>query len=128
MIKKYPDMTSKRTLVIGASPNPVRFSYKAVKSLQRHDVPVVPIGIKKGEIGGVEIIKSRPAVDDVHTITMYVGPARQKDYYSWLLSLQPKRIIFNPGTENPEFMEMAKKEGIEVLEDCTLIMLNSGRF
>jgi uncharacterized protein len=121
-------MSVKNTLVLGASPNPVRFSNKAVKSLQRHDVPVFPVGIKKGEIGGVEIIRDRPELPDIHTITMYVGPPRQKEYYTWLLSLHPKRIIFNPGTENPEFMKMAKDAGIEVLEDCTLIMLNAGRF
>jgi uncharacterized protein len=121
-------MTTKKTLVLGASPNPIRFSHKAVKSLLRHDVPVVPVGIKSGQIGGLDIIKERPVIDDIHTVTLYVGPARQKDYYSYLLSLHPKRIIFNPGTENSEFMEMAKKEGIEVLEDCTLIMLNAGRY
>lgn len=121
-------MSDKKTLVLGASPNPSRFSYKAVKSLQRHDVPVIPVGIKNGEIGGIAIVKDRPAFDDIHTITMYIGPARQKDYYSWLLSLKPKRIIFNPGTENQEFMKMAEKDGIEVLEDCTLIMLNAGRY
>ena len=121
-------MTVKTTLVLGASPNPIRFSHKAVKSLQRHDFPVIPVGIKAGEIGTLKIIKDRPMFDDIHTITMYVGPARQKEYYSWLLSLNPKRIIFNPGTENPEFMEMAKNNGIEVLEDCTLIMLNAGRY
>ncbi len=121
-------MAAKKTLVLGASPNPVRFSYKAVKSLQRHDIPVIPVGIRKGEIGGIEIIKDRPEIDDIHTITMYIGPARQKDYYSWLLSLHPKRIIFNPGTANTEFMKMAEIEGIEVLEDCTLIMLNSGNY
>ncbi|TVR75260.1 MAG: CoA-binding protein [Marinilabiliales bacterium] len=121
-------MTEKKTLVLGASPNPIRFSYKAVKSLQRYNVPVVPVGIKKGEIGGIDIITDRPHMDDIHTVTMYVGPARQKDYYSYLLSLQPSRIIFNPGTENSEFMEMARKEGIEVLEDCTLIMLNADRY
>jgi uncharacterized protein len=121
-------MSEKKTLVLGASPNPVRFSCKAVKSLQRHNIPVIPVGIKTGEIGGIPIVKERPAFDDVHTITMYIGPARQKDYYSWLLSLKPKRIIFNPGTENQEFMKMAEKDGIEVLEDCTLIMLNAGRY
>ncbi len=121
-------MTQKKTLVLGASPNSVRFSYKAVKSLQRHNIPVIPIGIKKGEIGGLEIIRDRPEIENLHTITMYIGPARQKEYYSWLISLQPKRIIFNPGTENPEFMQMAKNNGIEVLEDCTLIMLSSGKY
>ncbi len=121
-------MTEKKTLVLGASPNPVRFSHKAVRSLLRHNIPVVPFGIKKGEIGGIEIIRERSEFNDIHTITMYVGPARQKEYYSWLLSLHPQRIIFNPGTENPEFMQMAEKDGIEVLEDCTLIMLNADKY
>lgn len=121
-------MTDKKTLVLGASPNSIRFSYKATVSLQRHNVPVVPVGIRKGEIGGEEILIDRPLFDDIHTVTMYIGPARQKDYYSYILSLHPKRIIFNPGTENPELMEMAKKESIDVQEDCTLIMLNAGRY
>jgi uncharacterized protein len=121
-------MTQKKTLVLGASPNPSRFSHKAVRSLQRHNIPVVPVGIKKGDIGGAEIIRDKPELNDIHTITMYVGPARQEEYYSWLLSLHPKRIIFNPGTENPEFMNMAEKEGIEVLEDCTLIMLSADKY
>jgi uncharacterized protein len=121
-------MTVKKTMVLGASPNPARFSHKAVKSLLRNNVPVVPLGIKKGEAGGLEIIKEWLMFDDIHTITLYIGPVRQKQYYSYLLSLHPKRIIFNPGTENPEFMAMARKEGIEVLEDCTLIMLNAGRY
>lgn len=121
-------MTQKKTLILGASPNPARFSYKATKSLQRHHFEVVPVGIRKGEIGEVKIIKEKPVLNDIHTVTLYIGPARQKDYYSYILSLHPQRIIFNPGTENNELMEMAKKEGIEVLEDCTLIMLNSGRY
>ncbi len=121
-------MAHTKTLILGASPNSSRFSHKATKSLQNHNIEVVPVGIRKGKIGEAEIIKERPAIDDIHTITMYIGPARQKDYYSYILSLHPKRIIFNPGTENQELMEMAKNEGIEVLEDCTLIMLNSGRY
>ncbi len=121
-------MTEKKTLVLGASPNPMRFSYKAVKSLQRHDVPVVPVGTKNGKIGGIKIINNQPIFGDIHTITLYIGPKRQKDYYSWMLSLRPKRIIFNPGTRNKEFMELARENNIEVLEDCTLIMLNSGQY
>ncbi len=121
-------MTEKKTMVLGASPNPMRFSYKAVKSLQRHNVPVVPVGIKNGEIGGIEILKNKPHLDHIHTITLYIGPARQKEYYSYILSIQPARIIFNPGTENKELMDMAREEGIEVLEDCTLIMVNGGRY
>lgn len=121
-------MTEKKTMVLGASPNPMRFSYKAVKSLQRHNVPVVPVGIKNGEIGGIEILKNKPHLDKIHTITLYIGPARQKEYYSYILSLRPARIIFNPGTENKELMDMAREEGIEVLEDCTLIMVNADRY
>ncbi len=121
-------MKAKITVVLGASPNPSRYSNIAVKSLLKHDIPVIPVGKRKGKAGGLEIIRERPLVEDVHTVTMYIGPAKQKDYYTWLLSLHPSRIIFNPGTENEEFMGMAKKEGIEVVEDCTLLMLNAGRY
>ncbi len=118
----------KKTLVLGASPNVMRFSNKAVKSLIRYDYPVVPVGIRKGRIAGIDIIIGKPQIEDIHTVALYVGPARQKEYYDYILSLNPRRIIFNPGTENPELIELAEKEGIEVLEDCTLIMLNNDRY
>ncbi len=118
----------KKTLVLGASPNEMRFSNKAVKSLKRHNYEVVPVGIRKGRIAGIDIIIGKPEIDDIHTVALYVGPARQKEYYDYIISLNPRRIIFNPGTENPELMELVENEGIEALEDCTLIMLNNDRY
>lgn len=118
----------KKTIVIGASPNPDRFSYKAVRLLHRNEHPVVAQGIREGKIDDIDIIKGKPQVNDIHTVTMYVGPARQAEYYDYILSLKPKRIIFNPGTENPEFKQMAEQNGIETVENCTLVMLNTGIF
>ena len=118
----------KRTLVIGASPNPMRFSYKMVKSLLRHDYEVVAVGIREGEISGIKILTGKPSLQKIHTIALYIGPQRQPEYYEYILSLKPKRIIFNPGTINQEFMEMAEKKGIEVVNDCGLVMVASGNY
>lgn len=118
----------KRTLVIGASPNPMRFSYKMVKSLLRHDYEVEAVGIRDGEISGIKIQKGNPKLKKIHTVALYVGPQRQPEYYEYILSLKPKRIIFNPGTINPEFMKMAEKKGIEVVNDCALVMVASGNY
>ncbi len=118
----------KKTIVIGASSNPERFSHKAVKLLSRNGHPVVAQGIREGKIEDIEIIKGKPQISDIHTVTMYIGPARQPEYYDYILSLNPKRIIFNPGTENPELKQMAEEKGIETVENCTLVMLNTGLF
>ncbi|NPA68891.1 MAG: CoA-binding protein [Chlorobi bacterium] len=117
-----------KTLVIGASPNPERFSYKAVRLLKRYGHEVIPAGIRDGEIAGLPIIKGKPEVKDVHTVTLYVGPARQAEYYDYVLGLKPRRLIFNPGTENPEFMRKAEEHGIKTVVNCTLVMLNGGLF
>lgn len=118
----------KKTLVLGASPNPIRFSYKAVKSLVRHGHEVVPLGIREGDIMWQKIITGRPKLENIHTITMYLNPENQKQYYDYILSLSPKRIIFNPGSENQELIELAMKNNIEVSVACTLIMLNSNKY
>lgn len=118
----------KRTLVLGASPNPIRFSYKAVKSLIRHGYEVVPIGIREGDIMWQKIIVGKPKMTDIHTITIYLNPENQKEYYDYILELAPKRLIFNPGSENQELIEIAMKNNIEVSIACTLIMLNSNNY
>lgn len=127
MRKKF-SMESIKTLVIGASPNETRYSYKAASLLQKYGHKVEAIGIRSGKIGEIEIKLGLPKLDDIHTVTMYIGLQKQPEYYDYILKLNPKRIIFNPGTENPEFEEKAKSLGIEVVEDCTLVMLNTGRF
>lgn len=115
-------------MVLGATPNPARYAYLAMQRLQRHGIEAVPVGIRQGEIEGIEIQQGTPAIDAVHTITLYLNPERQKPYYDYILDLQPSRIIFNPGTENPELMRLARERGIEVTANCTLVMLSVGRY
>ncbi|MBN2638647.1 MAG: CoA-binding protein [Bacteroidales bacterium] len=119
---------SKLTLVIGASEKPERFSNKAIRKLSNYGHEVKAIGLKEGSVSGVEFQIGFPELKGIHTVTLYVGPARQPAYYSYVLNLKPKRIIFNPGTENIEFMRLAEEQGIEVVPDCTLVMLDSGIF
>jgi predicted CoA-binding protein len=118
----------KKTLIIGASANPERYSYRALHQLQQHGHPVLAIGLKQASLDGVTIETGFPVYTDVDTVTLYVAPEHQSSYYSYILGLHPKRIIFNPGTENPEFMTLAQKQGIEALEACTLVMLSIGNF
>jgi len=120
----------KKTLIVGATPNTSRYAYMAAERLSSHEHEIIPIGIKRGQVFGQEILPIRefPSLNDIDTITMYIGPRHQEEYISYLLSLKPKRIIFNPGTENQEFMDQAKAEGIEVVEGCTLVMLQTGMF
>jgi predicted CoA-binding protein len=119
---------TKRTLVVGASEKPYRYSNKAIRLLRRYDHPVVAIGLREGRVEDVEIKKGFPDFEEIHTVTLYVGPPRQPQFYDYILGLRPERIIFNPGTENDEFEEMAAEKGIEVVENCTLVMLSSGLF
>jgi predicted CoA-binding protein len=115
----------KRTLVLGASPNPERYSYKATKMLRQHNHPVFPVGLRAGLIGDYEILVNTPTVEDIHTVTLYVGPKNQPVYYQYILEeIVPKRIIFNPGTENPELVQLAKMKGIESEIACTLVLLS----
>lgn len=118
----------KKTVVLGASNNPTRYSYTAVSKLLANGHEVVPIGIKNGKSSGLEIIHGQPTIDDVHTITLYLNPQRQKSYYDYILSLNPKRIIFNPGTENMELINLAKSNDIEIEVACTLVMLSVGNY
>jgi predicted CoA-binding protein len=119
----------KKTLVLGASPNPVRYAYVAVQRLKAqggHEV--VPLGVRNGEIAGISIQHGKPELEDIHTVTLYINPFRQEEYYDYILDLKPKRMIFNPGSENPAFMWRAKLEGVEVVEGCTLVMLATGQY
>jgi len=119
----------KVTLVLGASSNPERFAYKAIISLQRRKIPIIAIGRRETEVGNLKIRKGMLAdTGPVHTVTMYMNANHQKEYHDYILSLKPKRIIFNPGTSNRELAILAREQGIEVVEDCMLVMLRTGRF
>ncbi|MFC6999701.1 CoA-binding protein [Rufibacter roseus] len=118
----------KKTVVVGASDNPTRYSYKAVHQLKRSGHEVIPVGIKKGEVAGLPIETEKPEVEGVDTVTLYVGPQNQPSWYDYILSLKPKRIIFNPGTENIELERKAKEQNIEPVYGCTLVMLSIGNY
>ena len=114
--------------MLGASMRKERFSYLAMKSLHEHQFDFVAIGAKEGEAFGVEINKGQPELSNIHTVTLYLNPERQKEYYNYIISLKPHRIIFNPGTENGELFKLAREAGIEVVIGCTLVMLHNNSF
>ncbi|MBS1559158.1 MAG: CoA-binding protein [Bacteroidetes bacterium] len=120
----------KKTVIIGATNNPTRYAYLAAERLSEKGIEFVPVGIKKGTVLGKEILdlKKKPAVDEVHTITLYINPSHQPEWYEYLLSLKPKRIIFNPGTENPEFEKLTQRQQIETTEACTLVLLATHQY
>lgn len=121
---------SKLTLVVGATDNPERFAYLAAEMLQNKGFDFSPIGIKKGMVFGEEILdlRQKPALEGIHTITLYLGPQNQTEWIDYLIGLGPKRIIFNPGTENPLFFQKATVAGIDAQNVCTLVMLTTGQF
>jgi len=119
---------SKKTLVLGASTNPTRYSNIAAKRLAQHQHETVLLGRSEGKIVAQNIVTGFPPLTDIHTVTMYLSAKNQRNYYDYLLQLAPQRIIFNPGSENPELMQIAKNQGIEVEAACTLVMLSVGNY
>jgi len=120
-------MEDRPTVVLGASPNPERYAYTAIHRLSAHGHSVHPVGVKKGEVAGVTIQREMPT-GGIHTVTLYLGPLLQKEWHERILALRPKRIIFNPGTEDLAFEQQAEQLGLEVVEGCTLVMLASGQY
>lgn len=120
----------KKTVIVGATTNPGRYAYLAAEMLTDYKHEIVPIGIKQGEVFGTQIlnIREKPVIMEVDTITLYIGQQHQPEWYDYLLGLHPKRIIFNPGTENATFERMAEEKGIEAIEACTLVMLRSNQY
>lgn len=119
---------NKKTLVVGASDKPERYSNMAIRMLQKHGHSIVAIGNKATTTHGITISKDPVKVTDIHTVTLYLNPTLQKNYYDYILALQPQRIIFNPGTENDELYNLAKSHGILPVEACTLVMLQTGQY
>ena len=120
--------TKLTTLVFGASLNPMRISNQVVHRLIRKNNIVVAIGGREGSINCVEVRKDNVDFQNVHTITLYMNAKRQEDHIDYLLSLNPKRIIFNPGAENLKFFLQAREQGIEVLNACTMVMLATDQY
>ncbi|MBE7640323.1 CoA-binding protein [Salegentibacter sp. BLCTC] len=117
-----------KTLVLGASLNSARYSNIAIKRLVKYNQPAVALGLRKGEVEGVKIETEKIMFRDIDTVTLYLGPPRQKEYYDYIVSLQPNRVIFNPGTENPEFYDILRDNNIEFEVACTLIMLGTNQY
>ncbi len=119
---------NKKTLVLGASDNPARYSYLAVNKLRSKGNDVVAIGRKKTTVADVEVGTEKKQFENIDTVTLYLNPNNQKEYYDYILALHPKRIIFNPGAENEELFNLAKSNGIKALEACTLVLLSTNQF
>lgn len=118
----------KKTLVLGASLKPTRYSNLAINRLVSHGHEVAAVGLRKGVVAGVDISTEKEPFENIHTVTLYLNPQRQAAYYDYLLSLKPKRVIFNPGTENPEFYQMLREQQIEVAVACTLVLLSTNQY
>ena len=119
---------SKKTLVLGASDNPSRYSYLAINRLRKHGHPVVAIGKNRVRVNDVDVDNEPHPYTDVDTVTLYLNPDHQEEYLDYIISLHPKRIIFNPGAENEKLAEMAKKNGIRPMDACTLVLLSTGQY
>jgi uncharacterized protein len=119
---------SKNTVVLGASPNPSRYSFLAVNRLLAHGHNVIPIGRRKGKINNADIITDKVLTENVDTVTLYLNAQNQKQYYDYILSLHPKRIIFNPGAENEELAMLATQNNIKPIEACTLVLLSTNQY
>ncbi len=117
-------------MVLGATPNPARYAYLAAQMLVEKEIEMVPVGIKSGTVAGEKILdlKNQPFIADIHTITLYIGPGNQPQWYDYILTINPQRVIFNPGTENPVLESMVSDHGVEVLKACTLVMLSVGNY
>jgi predicted CoA-binding protein len=121
---------SKKTVIIGATTNSSRYAFLAANMLSQYHHEIVPVGIRKGEVLGIPIldINQRPVITDVDTVTLYIGPQHQPEHYEYIMSIKPKRVIFNPGTENREFEKMITDSGAEATEACTLVLLRSNQY
>ena len=121
-------MEKKKTLVLGASQNPARYSYLALKSLSAKNYPVIAIGKRQGKVDNIEIDTEQKPINNLDTITLYLNENNQKQYYDYILALNPRRIIFNPGAENYELKTLASTNGIKTMEACTLVLLSTGQY
>ncbi|MCT4580323.1 MAG: CoA-binding protein [Flavobacteriales bacterium] len=116
------------TLIIGASNNPSRYSYKAAHALTNKGFSIIPFGVKRGEVAGVKIENDWDTNWAVDTITLYINPQLQNEYQQAILDLKPRRVIFNPGTENSNFYPLLEKHGIAYEEACTLVLLSIDQY
>ncbi len=121
-------MKNKKTLVLGASTKPDKYSFKAISLLADKGHTVLAIGQNTGEVAGVKIYTKAIPVKNIDTITLYLNPIRQKDYYNYIVEAKPKRVIFNPGTENPELYQLLALNNIKAEVACTLVLLTTNQY
>lgn len=119
---------NKNVLVLGASGNPARYSYLAIHRLRSYGYPVFAIGKRHALVADVPVETEKKNFQNIHTVTLYLNPTHQQEYYDYILSLKPKRLIFNPGAENEELFQLAKQNSIQPLEACTLVLLSTRQF
>ena len=124
----YQMVEGYKTLVIGASLNPDRYSNKAVLMLSNAGIPVIAFGLKKGSISNVQIDTALKSYKNIHTVTLYLNPKHQEAYYEYIIKLKPKRVIFNPGTENPIFYRLLRESNIYYEIACTLVLLSTNQY
>ena len=121
-------MKNKKTLILGASTKPERYAFKAITSLVAHGHSVIAIGQNQGEVAGISIRTKNIPLKNIDTVSLYLNPLRQREYYNYIIETKPKRVVFNPGTENPEFYQLLKSNNIKVEEACTLVLLATNQY
>ena len=124
----YQMVEGYKTLVIGASLNPDRYSNKAVLMLSNAGIPVTAFGLKKGSISNIQINTALKSYKNIHTVTIYLNPIHQEAYYDYIIKLKPKRVIFNPGTENPIFYRLLRESKVYYEIACTLVLLSTNQY
>ncbi|PZO28198.1 MAG: CoA-binding protein [Flavobacteriaceae bacterium] len=121
-------MKNKKTLVLGATTKPERYAFKAITMLTEKGHSVLAIGQNAGEVAGIKIYTKQIPLKNIDTITLYLNPVRQREYYNYIIETKPKRVLFNPGTENPEFYQLLQSNGIKVEIACTLVLLSTNQY
>ena len=121
-------MVKFKTLLIGASVNPERYAHKAIHLLLKHEIEVVPMGIRPGLVANLSIVSPFIAQVNIHTITLYIGASKQEPYFDFILKINPKRVLFNPGTENPKLVKLLNGKGIIWENACTLVLLSTNQY
>jgi predicted CoA-binding protein len=127
-VKYFKMMKNKKTLVLGATTKPDRYAYRAINMLVQKGHTVLAIGQNTGEVAGVKIQTKAIPVKNIDTVTLYLNPTRQRDYYNYIIEAQPKRVVFNPGTENPELYQLLELNDIKAEVACTLVLLATNQY
>jgi predicted CoA-binding protein len=125
---KQTNKMARKTLIIGASTEPSRYAYLAANKLLRHKHEIELLGVKEGIVAGKKIKTEKENFEDIDTVTLYLNPKRQAEYFDYVAKLNPRRVIFNPGTENLGFKKFLSENGIESIEACTLVMLSTEQY